>query len=32
MGVVHMGEKAIQIIYGPAVGGVAADVRDVLGI
>lgn len=32
MGVVHMGEKALQIIYGPAVGGIAADVRDVLGI
>ena len=32
LGVVHMGEKAIQIIYGPAVAGVAADVHDVLGI
>lgn len=32
MGVVHMGKTALQIIYGPAVGGIAADVRDVLGI
>lgn len=32
MGVVHMGDKALQIIYGPAVGGVAADVRDELGL
>lgn len=32
LGVVHMGAKALQIIYGPAVGGVAADVRDVLGL
>lgn len=32
MGVVHMGAKALQIIYGPAVGGIAADVRDVLGM
>lgn len=32
MGVVHMGAKALQIIYGPAVGGIAADVRDVLGL
>lgn len=31
MGVIHMGDKAVQIIYGPAVGGVAADVHDVLG-
>lgn len=32
MGVIHIGDKAIQIIYGPAVGGIAADVHDVLGI
>lgn len=30
MGVIHMGEKGVQIIYGPAVAGIAADVRDVL--
>lgn len=30
MGVIHMGEKGIQIIYGPAVAGIAADVRDAL--
>lgn len=32
MGVIHMGEKGIQIIYGPAVAGIAADIRDLLGI
>ena len=31
MGVIHMGDKALQVVYGPAVGGVAADVHDVLG-
>lgn len=30
-GVIHMG-NAIQIIYGPAVGGIAADVREVLDL
>lgn len=30
MGVIHIGDKAVQIIYGPAVAGIAADVRDVL--
>lgn len=32
MGVVHIGDKALQIIYGPAVAGVAEDIRDILGI
>lgn len=32
MGVMHVSDKAIQVIYGPAVAGVAADVRDVLGL
>ena len=31
MGVIHMGDKAVQIIYGPAVGGIAADVRELIG-
>lgn len=30
MGVVHMG-NAVQIIYGPQVAGIAADVHDVMG-
>lgn len=32
MGVIHMGDKALQVVYGPAVGGIAADVRDELGL
>lgn len=32
MGVMHVSDKAVQVIYGPQVGGVAADVRDVLGL
>jgi phosphotransferase system IIB component len=31
MGVIHMGEKGIQVIYGPQVGEVAAEVHEVLG-
>lgn len=31
MGVMHMGETGVQVIYGPSVGEVAADVHDVLG-
>lgn len=31
MGVIHMGEKALQVVYGPRVGEVAAEVHDVLG-
>ncbi len=30
MGVIHMGERGIQIIYGPQVGEVAAEVHDIL--
>ncbi len=29
-GVIRLSDKALQIIYGPAVGGIAADVKDVL--
>lgn len=32
MGVVHISKNSVQIIYGPAVGGVAADVHDALGL
>lgn len=32
MGVIHMGDKAVQIVYGPAVAGIAADIHDVLGL
>ena len=31
MGVIHMG-NAVQIVYGPQVAGIAADVHDVMGI
>lgn len=31
MGVIHISDKALQIIYGPAVGGIAADVRELMG-
>lgn len=31
MGVIHMG-NAVQIIYGPAVAGIAADVHDVIEV
>ena len=30
--VVHVGEKGVQVVYGPAVGGISADVRDLLGL
>lgn len=32
MGVIHIGDKAVQIVYGPAVAGIAADIHDVLGL
>ncbi len=31
MGVMHISDKAVQVIYGPAVAEVAANVHDVLG-